>query len=291
MLVRRNAIYIAGAIALAVGGLVAWQHHVQRQSVVSYARQTAEDGAMAFARVAMSPLTSFSDPADLSVNLAQRMDTRSTGPPEDVANADTRSLHRAVADFLYYRFLQDSPARYREWREQHGYRARTIDEMIAREDLDYTYTLFTGRKLPPDITPQQAFDKLWGPSLEYGSGFNRPVSVAVDRRGLTTVLGWWTSSNQERVSVEGELSRHLWRGGTAANMRSWWKPRLDAQELITRDTRVMFAEVGLLVEYADGTRRPMVMSYARDPQLSEWLLLHVTAYNFPSGSPLSPLEY
>jgi hypothetical protein len=291
MLVRRNAIYIAGAIALLIGVLVAWQHRVQRQSVISYTRQTAEDGARAFATISMSPLRSFSDPADLGVKLAERMDVRPIGTPEGITDSATLSLHQAVADFLFHRFLQDSPARYREWREQHGYRAKSVEEMIARADLEYTYRLFTGGDLPPDITHEQAFDRLWAPSLEYGSGFNRPVAVAADRRGLSTVLGWWTSSNQERVSVEGELSRHLWRGGTAANMRNWWKPRFDAQELIKRDGRVLFAEVGLVVEYADGTRRPMVMNYARDPQHSEWVLLHVTAYNFPSGSPLSPLEY
>lgn len=198
-----------------------------------------------------------------------------------------------VADLFYHRFCQSSPAAYRAWRDGLGDVPRGLTEMIERGDLIETYRSLTGRELPPAdyVTVESVFDELWEASLAYGGGYNRAVAIASDDAGVVVHFGLWTPADRGRRAVSGRLPADVWRGGSAGNLRSWWRPPVGVDAMIEKHGRVVFAEVGVVLAYADGSRRPHQVCLVFDPDRGVWVMQNVTAQNLRSGAPLSPMEY
>lgn len=253
---------------------------------MDYTESSFRDGVAQFARIPHAPVSTVESPEAMHSIIAAADVTR-----EGSVTADVSPVLRRTSEFLYYRFAQPSPDQYRAWRSRLGDQPRTLDEMIRIDGLKDTYEALTGHPLSPDANVEACFRELWACSLRYGGGFNQPVGVAAESAGISVVMGRWTASDRARRSVRGRLSADVWRGATAANMRSWWHPRVTANDVIRRDGIADFAEVGVVVTYADGSRRPLVLGFVHDPRAGDWVLLNVTTYNFASGSPLSPMEF
>jgi hypothetical protein len=45
--------------------------------------------------------------------------------------------------------------------------------------------------------------------------------------------------------------------------------------MLVDDSLVEYADVGMVVEFADGSRRPLIQTWIWDPQKSRWYLLYV----------------
>lgn len=276
----------SAALAACVAGIVLYRATSSRRAGLAYAESSYREGVAQFARLPYVPIATIESPEAMHAVIAAADVTR-----EGTVAADVSPILRRTSEFFYYRFAQSSPDRYRAWRSRLGDRPRTLDEMIRIDGLRDTYTALTGHALASDANADSCFRELWACSLRYGGGFNQPVGIAAEPAGISVVIGRWTASDRTRRSVHGRLSADVWRGVTAANMRSWWHPRLTADDIIRRDGSAGFAEVGVVVKYADGTHRPLVLGFVHDSRAGDRVLLHVTTYNFASGSPLSPMEY
>jgi len=192
---------------------------------------------------------------------------------------------------MYYRFVQGSVTEYKRWRRSTGYHLRDLDELLDPWSIDVAYQYYFDAPFPADPDVESLFDTFWSVGLELGDGTNRPVSIASERKGLCAVTGVLTAGNPEmRSLLGGELGAELWHGTISTTMRCWWMPPVNTHSLIARDGRVRYADVGMVLKYADGSRKPLVLTMLRDPKTSTWFLEHVVVYNYPTAA-LSALEY
>jgi hypothetical protein len=76
----------------------------------------------------------------------------------------------------------------------------------------------------------------------------------------------------------------------AATMRCWWMPPVDTETLVKRYGEAAYADVGIILEYADGSRKPFVLAMIWDPGSKSWFVEHVIIYNYPAAD-VSALEY
>lgn len=291
----RVTLLLAGAAAVAAVALAAWRAGWMRvgpapeSAAGVYAREAHSAGVRAFEAVKMERL----EPG-MPVERVRAAIAAAELQGEVPADREVvQDLLHLVADLIYYRFCQPSPAAYREWRASRGDRPRELSEMVSATPLARNYESFLGRPLPaPDATTaERVFDELWLPSIEYGNGYNRAVGLAADDAGVLVRFGTWRSPEWDREAIAGKISADAWRGAIAANMRSWWSPPATPEEIIRKHGSATYAEVGVVMAYASGHRRPLQFCCVLDPDDGRWHVLFVTAQNIERRVPLSPMEF
>lgn len=197
-----------------------------------------------------------------------------------------------AAAFVFHRFCQPSAGAYRAWREASGCVLKSMEEMTSpRYFVGEAHEAYFGAPVPAGTTVGELFERFWAASQEYGGGYNRVRAIAAEPGGLAVALGTITKADPfSRPALGGPMPEGYWHGASGATMRRWFTQPRDTEALVTRLGEVACAEVGMVVEAGDGSRRPVVLTYLWDPQAGAWSLEHVNVYN-ASVERLSPMEY
>jgi len=284
---RRSFIAMSAAAGVGVYLWSPWRKTALRE--VDYPRWCVEEGSRRFSELPFTSLKnqSAASLAAILTPAVAEIDTRAG------SSADAGPLLVAFSDFLFQRFVQDSPERYRAWRGANGYIPRTMTELTRnRHAMPESFSTMVGRPLGDNPSFEASFDAIFRPALDYSNGLNRPARIAIGKGGLAMLFRPLPADGDpERPPVAGSIPSDLWRGMSAANATSWWTPPVS---LSTRDQKPKpdsVAEVGLIIEYADGRRFPTQSRWLFSRSASRWFIDVWTTCNFPLGLGLSSLDF
>lgn len=297
----------ATIITLGVG-LYLWRPwHVPSDREKDYPRYCLEVGQSRYKALELEPLRSHTleslkqsfKPDSSEVSYTSRVD------------ADVAGLMHDVAEFVYFRFVQPSPAEYRAWRDRCGYVPRAMAELTRNpHGMPAAFLAAVGRPLGDAPAFAASFDAMFAPALDYGGGLNRPAKVATRGPGLCVLLmpppttsptTSATTSDTLRPRVHGTIEADFWRGMSATNATSWWTlpPSVLAStvepgaagpgpDAVAPDA---VAEVGIVIEYADGSRYPVQTRWLHSATARKWYIDKWTLNNFPDGLALSTEDF
>lgn len=273
------------AVGVVGAGVLAWRSLVHRQEASDAARssyeQTArtwfEEGQAEFAKLEMRDAATLADVGAVREALGRVL--RPPPAPAGVGSAD--DLMKQVAEFVYYAFVQDSYPAYREWRRSQG------DSLLPAATLEDFWMVKTGiypyvMKKPwaPGMDSEAAFEDLWNWSRSPAGRASRIKGIASQPRGGALMFGELTREDpRTRLTISGEMPAEVWRGVYNATHPNWWMMPDVAQRLALSSGKADYAEVGLIMEFGDGARHPLVMTWHWQPSAGRWRLLHLCSYN------------
>lgn len=189
-------------------------------------------------------------------------------------------LLAAVAEFVYYRYGQGDVGVYKQWRRASGYQFQALGVMKDVFSMDLNYEEVLHEPMPEDRGTEFVFDRLWAAALDAPQRSTRPVAMAAAGKGLTTAYGELTLETQaEPRPLAGEMSADLWRGGGGGGSPNWWIAPVPRVQLLREYKTIVYAEVGIVLEFAEGARHPVVLTYLWDPSWRRWRLEFYVQYN------------
>lgn len=222
----------------------------------------------------------------------ERLESLATAA-EVVADSSSTELvpafQRAFLDWLSVRFIDSDAAAYQAWRRASGYVPLDRAELnSAWNHVSKDYKRLFGENLPSNFDISHAFARLW--SAEADKPFNRPVALSSEPAGMIFSLGTRKAFEPIYPDLQGSLGSAVWVGNISKYMRSWWKPPLSIEQLSRSNSPLHLGVAGVMIEYADGSRRPLTAGLFYDPQEKRWMLDWVAIQNEPSRE-LEGFEY
>jgi len=200
-------------------------------------------------------------------------------------------VSRAAAEFIYFRFIQRDPQRYIEWRTSDGYSFIDFDEFVQDRNFAVVHRAALDIEIPPDATMASMFKSFWNVGVDYLGDSERFEEIA-ESPGVAFVSGRMDiKAPQRRPKLSGALTEAGWYGVNGATMRPWFKGSSSVEELADKSGYVGVVDAGVLIKYANGDTRPLVMTFAWDTTRGRWQLLYVCQYNVALDGRVSALEY
>ncbi len=270
---RRAKVALLGGLALLVVLVVTiWVGARPRKSVV---QQLAEEGALVYADFEMVPLSS-----EEAILRALQIAPITTGA-ELARPQHVDGLRQHVASFLYHYYAASaSSSDYGEWRSEQGDVLLPIGDMKADPLLPGIYEFLLGSPLSDEQNAERVFDKLWKAGREFGHGACQATSVTSTSKGLLMAFKHLTPDDRKPPTLDGEMGAQLWVGGISTRATNWWRPRTSLEQAVARDGGVLGGYLAAIVEFADGTRRPMLWSFHWDSGSQRWQLTNIFLFNF-----------
>jgi len=277
----------ASTISIMAIGVALWRAGwVGAPSSVQKLYAAVDEGALAFEQLDMLPLGSSS-----SDDIKSTLNAGSVKLGEGMTAADAAAVWSEAATFLDRRFLRADFAEYISWRESTGCKLRQADDVMANEHAYADYEKIMGAPLTAGTDVKSVFEAYWKVSPSRGDGLNRPRGIARTPSGATMTIGFSKDRYNPRLFLEGQLGSRLWYGPDSAAMRNWFNPPIQPKEIVKRYGRVAIAEVGIVVEWENGSRRPLIMGFFRHPTTARWVLWQVNQNNYDPKLQLSPMEF
>lgn len=286
---RRSFIAIAASSGVGVYLWKPWQQEEDLR-VTDYPKWCINEGQRRYATLNYTALKGQSAESLTRLLSPRVAETQSEpGAPE----SDAAPLMASLAEFLYFRFCQTSPAAYRAWRTQQGYLPRTMEDLTRNPHaMPEAFATMVGRPLGEHAKFEESFDAIFAPALDYSKGLNRPARIAAGDGGLAILFrSMPPDGDPERPRVSGTIPADLWRGLSAANATSWWSPPVSLASRDHRPAPDAIAEVGLIIEYADQSRYPTQSRWLYAASVRRWFIDVWTISNFPLGLGLSSADY
>jgi hypothetical protein len=235
--------------------------------------------------VPMRPVADLDEPA-----LRDLVSTTMTWPKEmPPGSGPLDALQREFARFYALRFLTQDVDQYVQWRRASGYRLRDYDEMNRAWQIEQDYAAFFNEPAPKDRDIDAMFRKFFEIGLTASNGSAKPIKVADSAEGLAVAVGVMTSPSQPRLAVAGVMPAEIWQGKISGTTRNWWNAPTSWRDVLKRDRRVVWAEIGIVTTFADGAVHPRVHSFFWDPARGMWMLDTINDTNFIR--PGAALEY
>lgn len=220
------------------------------------------------------------------------MEAASFDDQAGLETAQVDALVEQVAEFLFMRFGQDSPAQYRAWRAARGDEWREWSYLRDIWNVSKWYEAHVGEPIPDGAGSKmdEVFDRLWIRRAEMYDGFNRLDSIAAEPKGLAVVIARATLGDPLPKMVHGEMNERLWYGEVEGTHCSWWQPRVTIASLLENRGEAIVATVGVVAQFGERWRRPLIMMYVWDPMSSAWVLETLNTTNYASGKSV-PIDY
>lgn len=210
-----------------------------------------------------------------------------------LSRAQRESLARHVAEFLHYRYAQVEPGVYRDWRTSRGYRMIDRTYFVFDRGFGRVWTAGFNEPLPDSLSMEQMFDAFWPLGTSALGASDVPVAIGTDPRSWSIAVGPMSVLDPHIRPSLGNKSRPNddWIGIGGATMRTWFEPSTLLASIAAADGTVAAAEVGVLIEYKNGDRRPLGITLTYDNTRSRWWLIYVCQYNIPEDGLVAALEY
>lgn len=288
---------VAVAVTVSMGAyLVSRFRGVKEEAAVT--RVTAERLALRaepiYARldtVSLDPLRPDRDHADptraiASIRSAYQSASRAGDPAATDGHAD--ALCELAAEFVYWRFVNDDPVKYRAWRASRSERFRPKEELTQRLYIPSDYESVYQEPFPGF---EPAFDRMFTDSTRRGDGKNTPVGICLGPRGIRIAAARINPNIDEwPVPLGDESDREYWFGIFNGAMRNWFTSPTAFRDLYTRGDELLGATVATVMSFADGSRRPVMLFLYFDPAIGAWSIDKVATYNTPMDG-ISILEF
>lgn len=262
------AIWVIGAMSARLGtgespGLSPTATHESSDDLLTRARR-------AFAAIEIDA-TCLTSVAEVRAVLA-RSEVRD---PELASDPRLAELLDQSAEFLCGRYGPSANAdQYIRWRRDQGYRWTDRDDLEINWTVHEAWPLIVtdGTPFPGYDHPDRVFAGLFGPVLDLGTGRNRPIGISADSAGLIVDRDYPTKSNPDLDLISGTFDEGLWHGRSVGTLCAFWQPPRAFDRALVIDGSVEVVRIGMIVEFADGSRRPMIQKWLWDPKADRWFL-------------------
>ncbi len=279
---NRRGVAILAAVAGSVGAglLFFYRSSPTRAIESSHLRQQEtidlnEQRTAAFATVQMREISSLESVADVAATLAPLDETLTKQPA--LAGCKPRDLTRAVAEFIYYRFAQHNPEAYVEWRAQTGFTFTPFKELVEVWLPPGAYAWYLGEEPPPGMETPEAFRRVWAAQQKRLKWSLR--SIAQDSRGQVVYVGEQKKGSPfTREPAGGEVPARVWVAGLGQTVPSWFQNPDPLIQMQNKRGSLAYAEVGLVAEFSDGVRYPLVTTWYWDVNALRWRLDSLNFY-------------
>lgn len=211
--------------------------------------------------------------------------------PGGVAREIIDDLREYVAAMLHTRFADPGPEAYIKLQQGRGRRFLTVGEFPTGPgaSLDAIASYWLGEPAKAGTTPESLFRSIWDVSLDIAGGRNRVVGAAVADGGMAIALGRLEHADMPSSErLHGRLPAAVWYGSISHTCGRWMVPPNSKTALIERYGPLLSASVGVVIECARGPRRPMVLRYYWDPELSLWQFDAATINNYDPPAGVNP---
>lgn len=175
---------VAVGLAVFAAGLAVWRSRPAVDSATAYRGEVAAQGQRLYKRFNVEPILGERDLVRETVSRAPRskfaVDT----------NAPLDPLFDLYADFVYYRFGQPDVEVYKQWRLDHGYRWRSMQDLIDIWMVEEGFAMYMpNSQFPEHPTPEGLFDEFWTFGLDWHADVNRPVAICTEEDGFARIDG------------------------------------------------------------------------------------------------------
>lgn len=100
-----------------------------------------------------------------------------------------------------------------------------------------------------------------------------------------------TRENPKFDPLVGLMSPERWHGGRSRGSRCWWRGTTDdLATLLDRGEPILAGQLGVIVEFENGTRRPVLLTFMFQPVDRRWTIADIASTNFDDGG-VAPVEY
>lgn len=295
-MVPRRKGWALGAIAVIIAALLGWVAWRRTDPAPAEAvsrefdRNAAElfdRGQREYTTIAMRSMRELTDVAGARAALDSVVFLSEPAPP-----ASKSALLDDVAAFLRLRFAAPSFDEYCAWRRASGKELISVGELVSTWCVDDRCPDELGTPYEVSASSEELFRQFWDAAPKWKNGGAWPTKIAAEGKGFVIACGPFSSdAPTNRPSVGGEMPREVWIGNIGGTSQPWWQtPGGKNGRLPDRFRSTQCAEVGMVMEYADGSRRPMVLTFLWDPVLNVWTLQWINLYNYPLEK-VGPIEY
>lgn len=205
------------------------------------------------------------------------------------------ALLRKVEEAVCLFYVERDPHAYWQWRLRDGHAPLSHDAIEAatgnalepwingmRKAADPTHQ---DRPLPAD--PAEVFAAFFRASWGYAGEGRIPTAITVDARGLQSVLFQTNMPESGSVLLTGGIGQDAWRGGSGWSEMRWFDPLPKNPQ----QTMWLCARVGIVFEYANGIRHPVIFRLVWHPDRQMWEVLQASLFNFPIDGGIPPMQW
>jgi hypothetical protein len=197
------------------------------------------------------------------------------------------ALKGFLADAIYYYYINDDPDVYKAWMRRRGLGLRDESVVDRREPaLTELREVLHRFAVDPSDVPSAAddvatlFDINWRIRRRIGDGANVASGLSSDATGLVTVFAVADQDHRSWPSLEDGIGTRAWHGASAMSARRWFRGGPAFSTLCSRGP-MLIAQTGIVMEFGDGIRRPVLFSTFWDERADSWLLENVAQTNVP----------
>lgn len=284
---------IAAVVPLIVVGAALFRYAKHNHQIDAAHRQRAElaeglveQGKRAYAAIGVTDISGLHSADDVY----QLIRSMPFGGQVELSSASREKLLRHFAAFVYHRFASPSIDEYIAWRHSEGYDFVPRGDLVRKWAVGSDYESLFGTALPENASSEALFRKFWTDLERRQKDVDRPRAIAIEPAGLAGSVSRMKASNPDLDLLQGDLGAGMWHGVYNATFRNWWSPPHRMAELLSERGEATVALVGAIVEFADGSRRPLVATFTYSPADDRWFIEKLTEYNFPIDQ-LVLLEY
>ncbi len=196
--------------------------------------------------------------------------------PEQIKHAKAQ-LRTVMAQFVHYRLLDPDLDRYIAWRHGRGDVVKPKGEIyLLAEDYE---SLFN-EPMPLNMSSEQVFRRFYEHMESIQDKANTPIAISEDPDAQFFHM-WWEHPHigPAFVTVDNALGNDFWIGNRSAGSGTWIWGALDDHKFYLSTNPVLKAMAGVIVQYADGDRYPLVLNLHWDPNSAQWMIDGISAAN------------
>jgi hypothetical protein len=186
----------------------------------------------------------------------------------DLSEPLVKSLIRAVSEFVFYSMVNDDPDKYIMWRRSNGFQFRDKELMFKTWGVAKEYELLFNEPISEHAEVQDVFKLFWDHRLTQ-SNLSLPTGMSFDPSEL--FVGCVKINPIEgfrRVELGARLNQ-FWYEPVLASSRCWFQLDSTVNEQ-NSDEAFYCGTVGLVVEYEDGSKLPVLVSALLGAQDTRW---------------------
>ncbi|MCL4211534.1 MAG: hypothetical protein HRU76_15890 [Phycisphaeraceae bacterium] len=210
---------------------------------------------------------------------------------EDPSLLETAGLRASLIEFLtdaiWLYYGETDPSRYRAWRSATGAVIRR-DAMRTNGRLRDLQTMlrYIDEASPDDLDLtrpiEELYDVMWSITRRANRGANRAIGMAAAPPGLA--CRWFIDDPgvTARPMLTVGIGDEAWYGGIAMSAFRWFEPNNPP------NLPSIAVTVGVVFEFANGLKRPLLFTCIHRAAESRWDLTQVTMTNFPPEENLWP---
>lgn len=237
------------------------------------------EGERAYAKVAMVKLVA----PDAQGEIERIIAGVQVDADPSITPGRVRELMTCLQEFVRLRLVTYDAKAYRNWRLAQGCTFASIAQLDRRTDLLRDYPAVFGRPAPPRPDAELLYFEHWDVMPTLFDGANELRALAADPEGWSVRVGYSGDRSDPRLKLPERSGVQVWYGPVSAAFRSWFDPPVNPADLVARHGRVLAAEVGVVSEWADGSRRPILLAFIHEPSRNRWFLWLMNENNYDTG--------